>query len=329
MKKLLLSAIAVCSGLTSFNANAQRPEVMLEQFTTEKCGYCPGGANTIKTVINSMVDEVKVSWVAHHAGFYTDFLTLPESSQLLPLFYIGMNDPGTFAPAFMVNRSLVGQNVVHGVSAAKVKQVINYAKDHLSPGIELEAEISFDVDSRKLVVKLDAITTDEFAGGDDFYLNVALTEDSIKAQNQNGGGGANYIHMNVLRRLLAGANGQKVNPASASHEWEYNVPEAWKTEDMKIIVFAHHAKTNTANPSIYRSREYPFPATGTTISDVLDQNMNVYALYGDIVIEGDYRSFQVFDMQGRMHRGKGLQKGAYIVSIEANTGKIIKKVIVK
>ena len=328
MKKLLLSAVALCSGLTSFNASAQLPEVMLEQFTTEKCGYCPGGTTTIKTVINSMVDEVKVSWVSHHAGFYTDFLTLPESSQLLPLYNIGSSSGGTFAPAFMVNRSVVGGKVVHGVNASNVKSVINHAKSNLSAGIELEAVISFDAESRKLVVKLDANTTNEFTGGDDFYLNVALTEDNIKAQNQSGGG-ANYIHMNVLRRLLAGANGQKVDPASATYEWEYNVPEAWKTEDMKIIVFAHHAKTNTANPSIYRSREYPFPATGTTISDVLDQNMNVYALYGDIVIEGDYKSFQVFDMQGRMHRGKGLQKGAYIVSIEANTGKIIKKVIVK
>ena len=328
MKKLLLSVIAVCGGLTSFHANAQLPEVMLEQFTTEKCGYCPAGANTIKTVINSMVDEAKVSWVAHHAGYYTDFLTVPESSQLLPLFYIGMTQPGTFAPAFMVNRSLVGQNVVHSVTASKVKQVINYAKNNLSPGIELEAAISFDVETRKLVVKLDAITTDEFVGGDDFYLNVALTEDSIKAQNQ-ASGGPNYIHMHVLRRLLAGADGQKVDPASATYEWEYDVPGAWKTKDMKVIVFAHHARTNTANPSIYRSREYPFPATGTTISDVLDQNMNVYALNGDIIIDGDYKSFRVFDMQGRMVSGKGLQKGAYVVSIEANTGKVIKKVIVK
>ncbi len=327
MKKLLLYAIAVCGGLTSFNANAQLPEVMLEQFTTEKCGYCPGGANTIKTVINSMVDEVKVSWIAHHAGFYTDFLTVPESTQLLPLYSIG-GGQGTFAPAFMVNRCVVGGKVVHSVNASKVKQVITHAKDNLSAGIELESEFSFDTNTRKLVVKLNANTTNEFMDGDDLYLNVALTEDSIKAQNQ-AGGGSNYIHMHVLRSLLAGANGQKVDPASATYEWEYNVPEAWKVKDMKIIVFAHHAKTNTANPSIYRSREYPFPATGTTISDVLDQNMNVYALNGDIVIEGDYKSFRVFDMQGRMHRGKGLQKGAYIVSIEANTGKVIKKIIVK
>gem|GEM_PF-4014772 len=34
-------------------------------------------------------------------------------------------------------------------------------------------------------------------------------------------------------------------------------------------------------------------------------------------------------MQGRMHAGKDLRAGTDLVSIEANTGKIIKKVVVK
>ncbi|KGN73656.1 hypothetical protein HQ40_09185 [Porphyromonas gulae] len=301
-------------------------EVMLEQFTTEKCGYCPGGATTINNVITSMIEEVKVSWVSHHAGFNTDFLTVPESTQLLSLYSIG-GGQGTFAPAFMVNRNKVNGKVVHGVSAANVKNLINFAKEHLASGIEIESEISYDKDTRKFKIKVNAPTTSEFTGGNDLYLNVALTEDNIKAQNQ-AGAGSNYIHNHVLRRLLGGANGQKVEPSAATYEWEYDIPNDWKTDKMKVIVFAHHAKTNTADPSVYRSREYPFPVA-STISDVLDQNMKVYAVNGDILIEGEYQSFRVFDMQGRMHAGKNLQAGTYVVSIEANTGKIIKKVVVK
>lgn len=325
MKRLLLSVFALCGAMTTFNANAQLPEVMLEQFTTEKCGYCPGGAMTINNVITSMVEEVKVSWVSHHAGYYTDFLTVPESTQLLSLYSIG--NSGTFAPAFMVNRNKVNGKVVHGVSAGNVKNMINYAKAHLAPGISIEAEISFDKDTRKFKIRVNAPTTSEFTGGDDLHLNVALTEDNIKAQNQ-AGGGQNYIHNHVLRHLLGGAIGQKVEPSAATYEWVYDIPEDWKVDKMKVIVFAHHAKTNTSDPSIYCSREYPFPAT-STVSDVLDQNMKVYAINGNIVIDGEYKSFCVFDMQGRMHAGKDLRAGTYLVSIEANTGKIIKKVVVK
>lgn len=301
-------------------------EVMLEQFTTEKCGYCPQGATTINNVITSMVEEVKVSWVSHHAGFYTDFLTVPESTQLLSLYSIG-GGQGTFAPAFMVNRNKVNGKVVHGVSPSNVKNMISFAKEHLAPGINIEAEISYDKDTRKLKIKVNAPTTSEFTGANDLHLNVALTEDNIKAQNQSGAG-SNYIHNHVLRRLLGGADGQKVEASAATYEWEYDIPNAWEVKNMKVIVFAHHAKTNTADPSIYRSREYPFPVA-STVSDVLDQNMKVYAIDGNIVIDGEYKSYRVFDMQGRMHAGKNLQAGTYVVSIEANTGKIIKKVVVK
>lgn len=324
MKKLLLSAIIIGGGMfTTFQTNAQTQEVLLEQFTSELCGNCPGGANTINTVITNMTEEVKVSWVAHHAGYYTDFLTLPESQQLLPLYGGG----GTFAPAFMVNRNKVNGKTVFGVSPTNVKNLIKYAKQNLAPGITLESEMSYD-NNRTLKIKVKALLTEEFTGGNDLHLNVALTEDGIQSHNQ-AGANTNYIHKHVLRKLLGGAIGKKVDPSDASYEWTFDIPDTWKVENMKVIVFAHHSKNSPTDHSIYRSREYPFPPMGQAIGDILDQQMNVYAQNGNIIIDGTYKSFRVFDMQGRMVSAKNLNPGIYVVSIEANTGKVIKKVVVK
>ena len=65
-------------------------KVLLEQFTTELCGYCPGGAARIKSVIEQPEFAGKVHWVAHHAGFYTDSYTIPESQSYLRLFGVPM-----------------------------------------------------------------------------------------------------------------------------------------------------------------------------------------------------------------------------------------------
>lgn len=331
MKKLLLAAL-VFAGFAVSNLDAQeKHHLVLEQFTTESCGNCPGSIPIITGAINSMTDTAQISWISHHAGYFTDFLTIPESSELSLLYRIGYSY--TFAPAFMLNRTKFGGTVVQGVKADLIKEIASFVMnkpEQVSVALA-DTDMSYDVNSRTLRVKLTAVVNEAYAGGEDLYLNVALTEDNIKAKNQ-AGAGSNYIHNHVLRKLLGGAKGMKVDPTNAVAEFEFVLPAAWKIEDMKVITMAHHSIGTTsalpADPSVYSSREYPFPYTGTSISSVADQNMKVYATNGQLVIEGDYLSAKVYDLNGRLMPKARLNAGVYVVSVETHTGVYNHKVVV-
>ncbi len=133
MRRILLAlALFAAVTLCSLRAQERLPELLLEQFTGERCPACPGGAKTIKSTINSMVSECRVSWIAHHAGYYTDFLTLPESQQLQHLFRIG-GGTGTYAPAFMINRAKIDGTVVSKVRTDSIKKRVYDVAGRLMP----------------------------------------------------------------------------------------------------------------------------------------------------------------------------------------------------
>ncbi len=346
MKKLLLAATLMLAVSVPQSFSQVNHEVMLEQFTTEKCPQCPGGTARIKSVVASMVDQVSVSWISHHAGFGTDFLTLSESTKLLRLFQIG-RVPGTpqnptgyygFAPGVAVNRALYQSIVVDGVSLngsnikSRILHVLDKLKNEQKAFVNLsETDMTYDVESRVLKLRITAGKLPGFEDDDNFYLNAALTENKIEAEHQNGAG-ENYIHNNVLRKLLGGAEGVKVDPNNASAEWEFKIPDSWKIEDMRVIIFAHRSIGKSGSMpkdvSVFDSKEYPFPHTGTSISSVADQNMKVYATNGQLVIEGDYLSAKVYDLNGRLMPKARLNAGVYVVSVETHTGVYNHKVVV-
>jgi hypothetical protein len=75
--------------------------VLIEEFTTEYCGYCPQAAAGLSSFMNTYTDLAeRVAIVCHHSGYYTDWLTI-DASERYTWFY---NDGGSYAPAFMYDR---------------------------------------------------------------------------------------------------------------------------------------------------------------------------------------------------------------------------------
>lgn len=339
MKRFLLIATILLGVSTQLmKAQERKPEILLELFTSERCSNCPTAVATIQTVLKGVQSQVHVSWISHHAGYMSDFLTLTESIELLHLYKIG--GQGIYAPAFMLNRGLRDSKVVHEVDFGNVFSAINqFLPDNAGQTqvpLEVQMQVSdldmsYNPESRQFRIRTTAQTLDAYSGGDNFYLNVALTEDKIQSENQ-AGAYSDYVHMNALRKLLAGANGLKVDPNNAVGEWELSIPDDWKVNDMKVIVFAHRDIGSAANlpedPRIYGSAEYPFPATGSSISIAQDQNMQVYAQDGNIVVDRPYLECKVYDLNGRMRKDNGLEPGLYVVRVETQTGIYTHKVMV-
>ncbi len=329
MKKLLLTAF-VFAGLALSNLNAQvERHLVFEHFTTEGATAGPSSVPKIQEFIESMVQTTTISWISHHVGAGTDFLTVPESSDLIHLYKIG--NSGIYAPAYMLNREKFIGRVVRAIATSQsdaVSQISTAARYIMERPVQAtisldETDMTYDEGTRTFRIKITADVTASYTGADNFYLNVALTENNIKSQNQ-AGADADFVHDHVLRKFLGGAAGKKVDPNNALAEFEFVLPESWKPGDMKVIIMAHRdAGSETAmpsNPAIYCAKEYPFPYTETSISSVADKHMKVYAHEGQIVIEGQYLSAQVYDLHGRLMPQIKLHAGVYVVSVKTHTG---------
>ena len=75
-------------------AEAADPKVLIEEFTTTYCQYCPGGHIMMDTLLANYDDFIGV---AHHAGFYTDAMTIPAHEVYAALWASG-------APTATINR---------------------------------------------------------------------------------------------------------------------------------------------------------------------------------------------------------------------------------
>ncbi|MDY4952944.1 MAG: hypothetical protein SO098_10770, partial [Prevotella sp.] len=131
------SADVAATGQIGVSTTAYNRNVVVEEFTTEKCPNCPRVAGYLHTALET-ADLTRTFAVCHHSAYYTDWLTQSCDEDLTTLF----NDAGyTYAPAMMFNRQPIfdsqyasgeKDNVVMPMSAAEITSYINAQLAELS-----------------------------------------------------------------------------------------------------------------------------------------------------------------------------------------------------
>lgn len=220
-------------------------KILLEQFTTINCTNCPAGNRTLNKNFGS---KDNVVWVAHHVGFGEDELTADASRDI-------MNLGVTSAPLAMLDRTMlaISENgtPTFGIGYSNESigaqfMSIAYAQANLQPSF---VSVNINAEYNEQTRELKAIVSGE--KNDDLYsllydktnLTVYLTEDNVKAETVQTGGGANdYYHNHVLREALTEAFGDELtwNGNSYTASFTKTLPANWKSEDMKIIAFVNH-----------------------------------------------------------------------------------------
>lgn len=238
----------VANGKISIADKMYERNVCIEEFTTEKCGNCPRVAGFLHTYLEE-ADPTRVFAVCHHAGFYTDWLTKACDNKLLYLF----NDGGSsYAPAMMFNREpafdsqyAAGQkdNVTIPNSAAEIKAIANSFLDETMADAKLDMTLTYDEGESKVII---VVTGESNKGYDteNALLTVYLTEDNVKAKNQSGA--SKFYHQHVIRDYNSNwGDALTWNDNKFSATYEFDVDEAWKKDDLKVVAFLN--KHNTKN----------------------------------------------------------------------------------
>ena len=242
-----------------YSANAtERVAILAEQFTGQDCGYCPGGAETLKMAIAGMKNPEKVIWVAHHYGYRDDAFTLNESVT------IGTSLGVQGAPNCAVDRMVVdfapGQSgLCWHPGYATTGLLEELVKTPALATIELERTFNLADSTLSVVVKGNSLL-------ESAYVTVLVKQSGIVARQASGGN--DYKHNNAPRAFLTEAKGDVLTLENGDYTatYTYKVPAkvgdfACVLEDMEVVAFVHGDLTRSAARLVYNAVQVPLLET--------------------------------------------------------------------
>lgn len=329
--------------------NSTQRTVLFEQFTTAKCPNCPPAHTYLDGIIEPR--EENIVWMAHHAGYYTDNLTIPENNEML-VFY---NSNGTYAPAAMVDRTYFPESGNPGpVMNAYVEA--SFLDNQISVPSFVTVNISniaYDTVSRQLSVTVSGEIIDEqFASFNSPRVSLYIKEDGIKMSQS--GGSSNYIHNNAMRDAVSDVWGDADVITSTtvgstfSKTYNYTIPGVWKPRNLELVAFVTEYNTNVNQRSVLNATEvrladsvqvnqigiveasdvelvvYPNPATDYAMvsSNAVITEVAIINTLGQTIatIPANAENVQI--------NTQDLAKGIYMISITTAEGKAVKKLTV-
>ena len=213
--------------------------VLIEEFTTERCSNCPIVAGYLHDMLKD-ADKDRVFAVCHHSAFYTDWLTQQCDEDIYPLMFGG--DGSSFAPAMMMNRSKdLFTNNPHGIVyiPSSKMEIEYYAKLIMEQqaNSSLNIQVVASEDGKQAVVIVNCKCNEEFEV-DKSRLTLYLTEDNIPAEDQAGTEG-DYKHMHVIRYYNS-SWGDKVvwnDNATFTASYTIDINENWDKNELKCVAF--------------------------------------------------------------------------------------------
>ncbi|MCH5238079.1 MAG: Omp28-related outer membrane protein [Muribaculaceae bacterium] len=294
------------SGITSLAAYEEsfKRRLLLEEFTTELCVNCPRAINTIGQAMADGYDE-KMTVVAHHVGYNTDWLTLDEDEGLLWLY----GNDGTFAPAVMLDRRVRNKDVLFPVES------IGYY-DTFGPRLEealvypsfVNVNVAPALGDNEIIVKVKAEAMPVFGIlTENPRLTVVLTEDGIVHHSQAGISNPEFTHSHVTRAYLTSFDGELFNWNDNSLEWEGSIainPE-WVVENMEAVAFISNYNEEDPKDCV---------VFNTGVAHLADASVK------DIESDSEIVSVEYFDVQGR--KVSNPDAGLYIVRKYDSKGNI-------
>ena len=228
-----------------------RNRVLIEQFTGQACGYCPGGAANLKSAIEATGHPEYFAWVAHHAGYYPDDFTLQESKDIAAAF--GVNS----APMMCINRtSVAGQGLVWSPYSATAVNLLSCYATSAKATLEFNHTLVGD----SITVNVSGTTAESAA-----KVSVILIQSGITASQSSGGN--NYVHNNAPCLFLTPANGQDLTIGEGgafSATLNGKIPATFGKgnfntvySDIEVVVFVHGDIKSSANRNVFNADKKP------------------------------------------------------------------------
>ena len=350
MKKVLLFFLLV----QALQSPAQTKKVLLEEFTTNLCGFCPPRSHDIQVYYENHPQSC--IFITHHAGFGTDSMTNAAASA-----YAGYFQPSTFgfAPAIMIDRDVyAGVDTVPYMIVAGFDTIAQRVSGN-TPEADIQFSGTYDASSRLLNLTTTVTFNQNMATGNR-SISLYLVEDSVIGSgmgwdqkcydanwaNQHYPGqynaGTTYIsqypHRNVQRVALEGTWGNAAaipNSPMAAMPYplntNYTIPANFNDNRLKVVAVVANNGTNKFVKQVLNANDIPVSALSTTALTETPALTNVH-LYPNPAREASTLQFEkttageisieLFDLAGKLvktfDKGTMLPTGFYSVALNTS-----------
>lgn len=238
--------------------------VLLEEFTTEKCTNCPRVASYVHDAMNEPEFQGRLNTMENHAGYYTDSFTATFHNDWT-WFY-----DNQYAPAVLYDRH-AEDGAVTAVTCPNSKlELFESIRKRLRETAFVSLKVSADVDgeNQKINVKVTGTRAKENFTKNPARITVVLTETNLAAISQAGAGG-DYTHYNVGRRVNS-IWGDVLEWNGDDYTYECSIPytQNYVLDNLGILAFIHDydpddkTKCDVANSAAITSAEFTGKSTG-------------------------------------------------------------------
>jgi len=303
---------------TDINISSSQLErtVLIEQFTTEQCPNCPPVLQYLENIFDN---DPNVIMMAHHAGYYTDFLTTPEASDMTQFFNMGGS---TYAPAGMMDRAYDGGD--HDQDGTPEPGPVfwdgdPFGQNRIDERKAIPAFVSINIcgnynpSTRELNVRLQGEFMNNFSN---VGVSLWVTEDHIAQQNQ-ASAPAGFEHRFVERDAISSLLGDPITSStnlgdSFDIDYTYTMDAGWNYDNLYLVAFVSKINDNDVNDREIANavqiklsdlaecstgidklindkiKVYPNPSTGSfTFNNVDNMSVKIYNIQGMEVYSND------------------------------------------
>jgi len=244
-------------GVTVNSGGSGTKKVLLEEFTTAVCQFCPDGEVVVGQILASTPEAIAVGI---HAGFGTDAMTIPAHSAYAAAFTTG-------APTACIDRKLFAGETRVGHSRTVWQANVNTQKVALTP---IDIILGGNVTGTNTIdLNIDVQFKDFLPNWQDANLTIFVVEDSVigtgsgynqvnayQGQNHPYGNAGNpiigYPHRHVVRDVPTGTWGDATFVTSApvintniARTYSLTLNPAWDKSKMEFVVFMNYYDAST------------------------------------------------------------------------------------
>lgn len=211
------------------------PSVLVEDFTGQKCTWCPQGTLILEELMD-LYGEERVIPVAIHSGRLGFKGTATSVGLMTDLGIYYWNQNGftneTSQPTAVINRR-------HTTDNRDSWRSFIFAELNREATVDIELSTTFNEESRQLEVTATCLGKTPLKGN----LQLWLTESNITAMQIDGGETRkDYIHNHVLRSAINGNDGEEIEIAATPIEKTYTctLPANYMAKNCQVIAFVYN-----------------------------------------------------------------------------------------
>lgn len=206
---------------------------LIEEFTSQSCGYCPGGMDAVHEFTSA--DSSNWIVVLHHDGYAKDNFTVAGSSEIVRT--LGVNG----APSITVDRKRTrtqeGNTLIFHPGYLPT---VDRSKFDSTTYASVNIANTYDAASRELKIQVSGAICDTLPRT--LNLTVLVKESGMiswQYDYDHNINWQNFRHCNAVRVFATGAKGELMNISDQRYSLDYTLTldEAWNPDNCSVVAF--------------------------------------------------------------------------------------------